>query len=53
MALTLCEVMWLKPTRMYHDNQAVLAIVADPVHHGKTKHVDIDYHFTIDKAHEV
>ncbi|XP_021735713.1 uncharacterized protein LOC110702318 [Chenopodium quinoa] len=61
MALTVCEVMWLKEllkdlgmsklgtTSIFCDNQAALAIAANPVHHEKTKHVDIDCHFIREK----
>ena len=64
MALTVCEVMWLRQllkdlginhssgTPICCDNQAALAIAANPVHHEKTKHVDIDCHFIRDKAVE-
>lgn len=64
MALAICEVMWLKQllrdldmkdmekTPLYCDNQAALAIAANPVHHEKTKHVDIDCHFIRDKTQD-
>ncbi|XP_048491346.1 uncharacterized mitochondrial protein AtMg00810-like [Beta vulgaris subsp. vulgaris] len=64
MTLTICEVMWLKQlfkglgvthmdkTPLYCDNQAALAIASNPVHHEKTKHVDIDCHFIRDKTSE-
>ncbi|XP_048501643.1 uncharacterized mitochondrial protein AtMg00810-like [Beta vulgaris subsp. vulgaris] len=64
MALTICEVMWLKQlfqdlgvtnmhkTPVFCDNQAALAIASNPVHHEKTKHVDIDCHFIRDKTNE-
>ena len=64
MALTICEVMWLSQllkdlglkklgtTLLNCDNQAALAIAANPIHHEKTKHVDIDCHFIRDKAAE-
>lgn len=64
MALTICEVMWLKQllrdlgmrhignTLVHCDNQAALAIASNPVHHEKTKHVDIDCHFIRDKTNE-
>ena len=59
-AMTVCEVMWLKQllkdlgvkhlgsTPLHCDNQAALAIATNPVHHEKTKHVDIDCHFIRD-----
>lgn len=62
MVLAVCEVMWLKQllkdlglknktsTPIYCDNQAAIAISANPVHHEKTKHVDIDCHFIRDKT---
>ena len=64
MALTLCGVMWINQllkglgikylgtTPIFCDNQAALAIAANPVHHEKTKHVDIDCRFIRDKAQE-
>lgn len=57
MALTACEVTWisallkdlglknLPPTLLNCDSQAAIAIAANPVHHEKTKHVDIDCHY--------
>ncbi|CAO2822882.1 unnamed protein product [Amaranthus hypochondriacus] len=67
MALTICEVMWLKKlfkdlglkhtgiTTLYCDNKAALAIASNLVHHERMKHVDIDYHFIRDQvnAHTV
>lgn len=62
MALTICEVMWLhqllkdlglthlESTPLFCDNQAAISISANPVHHDKTKHVDIDYHFIREKV---
>ena len=62
--MTVCEVMWLKKllkelgikveeaTKIFCDNQAALAIAANPVHHEKTKHVEIDSHFIRDKVIE-
>ena len=61
MALTTCEVTWLvallkdlgfkklPPTILKCDNQAALAIAANPVLHEKTKHIEIDCHFVRDK----
>lgn len=62
MAVTVCEVMWLKQllkdlglknlgvVPICCDNQAALAISANPVLHERTKYVDIDCHFIRDKA---
>ena len=64
MAMAICEVMCVKAllkelglkhlgsTPILCDNQAALAIAADPVHHDKTKHVEIDCHFIRDKVAE-
>lgn len=64
MALTCCEVTWfssllkdigltnLPPTIIKSDNQAALSIVANPVLHERTKHIEIDCHFIRDKIHE-
>ena len=61
MALTTCEVTWLAallkdlgvkklpPTILNCDNQAALAIAANPVLHEKTKHIEIDCHYVRDK----
>lgn len=57
MVLTICEVMWLKhllkdlrlkslgSTPLFYDNQVALAIVANPVQHEKTNHMEIDCDF--------
>lgn len=61
MALTTCEITWLSsllkdlglhnlpPSVLNCDNQAALAIAANPVMHEKTKHIDIDYHYVRDQ----
>ena len=61
MAMTTCEVTWisallkdigvknLPPTILKCDNQAALAIAANPVLHEKMKHVDIDCHYIRDQ----
>lgn len=64
LAMTICEVIWVKQllkelgikewgsTPIFCDNQAALAIAANPVHHEKTKHVGIDRHFIKEKVAE-
>lgn len=61
MALASCEITWLTallkdmgiqklpPALLNCDNQAALAIAANPVLHERTKHVEIDCHFIRDK----
>jgi hypothetical protein len=34
------------------DNQGSIAIAKDPVHHGRTKHIDIRYHYIREKYRE-
>jgi hypothetical protein len=34
------------------DNQGAIAIAKDPVHHGRTKHIDIKYHYIREKYRE-
>lgn len=62
MALVSCEVTWLSallqdmgltdlpPTLLHCDNQAALAMAANPVLHERTKHVEIDCHYIRDKV---
>ncbi|XP_021757500.1 uncharacterized protein LOC110722542 [Chenopodium quinoa] len=64
MALTNCEVTWLTtllkdlglknlpPTVLKCDNQAALAIAANPVLHERTKHVEIDCHYVRDQIQQ-
>lgn len=61
MALTTCEVTWISallkdlglknipPAVLKCDNQAAIAIAANPILHEKTKHVDIDCHYMRDQ----
>lgn len=61
LALTNCEVLWITqllkelglqhigPTVLNCDNRAALSIAANPVHHERTKHVEIDCHFIREK----
>lgn len=60
--MTICEVIWVKQllkdlglahlgsTTIFCDNKAALDIAANPLHHEKTKHVEIDCHFIRKKA---
>ncbi len=34
------------PTLVYTDNQSSIKLINNPVHHERTKHIDIQYHFT-------
>ncbi|XP_019055115.1 PREDICTED: uncharacterized protein LOC109115470 [Nelumbo nucifera] len=58
MAHGVSELLWLKtlltemgiqadvPMRLYCDNQAAINIAHNPVQHGRTKHIEVDRHFT-------
>lgn len=58
---TVCELLWidyllqdlqqspLKPIPMWCDNQAALHIMANPVFHERTKHLEIDCHLVRDQ----
>ncbi|KAE8672148.1 Protein ARABIDILLO 2 [Hibiscus syriacus] len=39
------KVLYTRPIKMYCDNQAVVSITHNPLHHDHTKHVEIDRHF--------
>ena len=61
MSHEICEGMWLKRLlnkliiqdekllHMFCDNQATISIAKNPVHHDRTKHVEIDRHFIKEK----
>ncbi|KAF2294454.1 hypothetical protein GH714_011560 [Hevea brasiliensis] len=61
MSTTTCELKWLKgllnslgvahiePMNLYCDSQAALHIVANPVYHERTKHIELDCHFIHDE----
>jgi hypothetical protein len=61
LVLGICEALWLKkvltelqqpsqqPITLYCDNNSALCMAEDPIHHDKTKHVDIDRHFLKEK----
>ena len=56
-----CELLWLQilltelrlfkngPLMLYCDNKAAIDIANNPVHHDKTKHIEIDRHFIKEK----
>jgi hypothetical protein len=33
------------PTTVYEDNQGAIALSLNPVHHSRTKHIDVQWHF--------
>lgn len=40
------------PTLIYCDNQSAIRLAKDSVHHDRSKHVDIRYHYTRDMQRE-
>ena len=64
MAATASEVTWvvrlleelgfhdLKPVTLHCDNQSTLHIAKNPVFHDRTKHIELDCHFTREKVLE-
>ncbi len=56
------EIIWLRrlfsdlghpqngPTMLYEDNTGALELAYNPVHHNRTKHIDITYHFIREKV---
>ena len=42
----------LKPVTLNCDNQSAIYIAKNPVFHDKTKHIEVDCHFTRDKVME-
>lgn len=57
----ICEGVWLRgllselrissndPIKLYCDNKAVVSIAHNPVHHDRTKHMEVDRHFIKEK----
>ena len=62
MAGTAQESTWLKllmkdlhqkidyPISLHYDNQSPIRLPENPVFHAKTKHVEVHYHFIVEKA---
>ncbi|RVW79569.1 Retrovirus-related Pol polyprotein from transposon RE1 [Vitis vinifera] len=60
----ICEGIWLKrlleelqlaphgPMKLMCDNEAAISIAKNPVHHDRTKHVEIDRHFIKEKIEQ-
>ena len=58
------ELIWLKlllkelqagtksPMKLYCDNKAAISIAHNPVHHDRTKHVEVDRHFIEEKIED-
>jgi hypothetical protein len=61
MAHGVCELLWVqilltelqlfksKPLMLYCDNKAAIDIANNPIHHDRTKHIEIDRHFIKEK----
>lgn len=62
MAHGVCELIWIKrvmeelkiqiedPMKLYCDNKSTISIAHNPVHHDRTKHVEVDRHFIREKV---
>jgi hypothetical protein len=43
------KIKWDGPMRLYCDNKLAISIAHDPVQHDRTKHIEVDRHFTKEK----
>ena len=62
MASTAAELTWLtyllsdigipqdKPPGLIYDNMSALHMAKNPIHHARTKHIELDYHFVREKV---
>src|SRR5271163_474887 len=41
---------YITATTIYEDNQSSIALAKNPVHHARTKHIDIQHHFIREKV---
>lgn len=60
----ICEALWIKllleelkvvyekPMKLLCDNKAAISICHNPVHHDRTKHVEVDRHFIKEKIED-
>ena len=58
MSSATCEVVWLRrilddvgvkqeePTKFHHDNQSALKLTHNPVYHARSKHIELQHHFS-------
>lgn len=61
MATTTCEIVWIVgflrdvgvqihvPSNLFCDNMAAIQVVANPMYHERTKHIEIDFHLVHEK----
>ncbi|GJW63987.1 uncharacterized mitochondrial protein-like protein [Tanacetum coccineum] len=64
LANSTCEISWLKsllldlqvtvpaPSRVMCDNVSTIALANNPIHHARTKHIEIECHFVRDKIRQ-
>src|SRR5262249_6515315 len=38
-----------QPITIFEDNQSMIALAKNPVHHARSKHIDVQHHFIRDK----
>jgi transposase InsO family protein len=40
------------PTTIFADNKSAIALATNPVYHGRSRHIDIQYHYTREKVND-